>query len=429
MALQLFVMDEDGQNVTPIAPMTLGSAMHPMTLRDGRLMFSSYESQGLRDSRLWGLWAIQPDGRRWEPLVSAFHDGQAFHFSAQLGNSDIVVEDYYNLNNSGFGAFYRFPAKPPGGGPAFAGAFAKENPSIEMTHSSGRPGSLWLPFSPRGVFSITPFTHGFDEAAPLGPGGARVGKVTHPSGAPRNDLLLVWTPGPANHLDRPTAMPYVDGGLYVMRGGGPARSAGDLVLIKNDPRYNEMWPRAVVPYSAIYGVDEPARLPWLPNDGTLTAELPRGTPYGLVGTSSFYKRESFPGRATTSSYDGLDVFNTPENGQSSNWIWQGADAGKYSNSDIFAVRIVSLEPTSHHSYGPNAGHHFFSHANERMRILGEIPLRKIGADGEVADRSRRQPGYELPRKDSRRYAVHVSDARQERPALDDGANLAPGPAR
>ena len=158
---------------------------------------------------------------------------------------------------------------------------------------------------------------------------------------------------------------------------------GDLVLIKNDPRYNEMWPRAVVPYSAIYGVDEPARLPWLPNDGTLTAELPRGTPYGLVGTSSFYKRESFPGRATTPSFDGLDVFNTPENGQSSNWIWQGADAGKYSNSDIFAVRIVSLEPTSHHSYGPNAGHHFFSHANERMRILGEIPLRKIGGDGEL----------------------------------------------
>ena len=28
-------------------------------------------------------------------------------------------------------------------------------------------------------------------------------------------------------------------------------------LIKNDPKYNEQWPRALVPYKRIYGVDEP----------------------------------------------------------------------------------------------------------------------------------------------------------------------------
>lgn len=39
---QLFVMDEDGANVTPIAPMTIGSALHPTPLRDGRLLFSSH---------------------------------------------------------------------------------------------------------------------------------------------------------------------------------------------------------------------------------------------------------------------------------------------------------------------------------------------------------------------------------------------------
>ena len=27
------------------------------------MMFSSFESQGLRDSRVWGIWAIWPDGR------------------------------------------------------------------------------------------------------------------------------------------------------------------------------------------------------------------------------------------------------------------------------------------------------------------------------------------------------------------------------
>jgi hypothetical protein len=47
-------MDEDGSNVTPIAPMTIGSALHPTILQDGRLMFSTFESQGLRDSLISG---------------------------------------------------------------------------------------------------------------------------------------------------------------------------------------------------------------------------------------------------------------------------------------------------------------------------------------------------------------------------------------
>src|SRR5262245_16704763 len=49
--LQLFVMDDDGANVTPIAPMNIGSALHPSQLQDGRIMFTSFESQGLRDER------------------------------------------------------------------------------------------------------------------------------------------------------------------------------------------------------------------------------------------------------------------------------------------------------------------------------------------------------------------------------------------
>jgi hypothetical protein len=67
---------------------------------------------------------------------------------------------------------------------------------------------------------------------------------------------------------------------------------------------------------------------------------------------------------------------------------QGADAGRYTDSDIYAVRILAMEPTTHLSYGPGEVGiggpeqlHFFNHANERLRILGEIPLRKFGADG------------------------------------------------
>ena len=385
--LQLFVMDEDGSNVTPIAPMNVSSALHPTPLADGRLLFSSHESQGLRDARLWGLWAIWPDGRRWEPIVSAFHDAQAFHFMTQLSGGDIVVVDYYNLNNNGFGALFRLPLQPPAGEPRFHSAFPDENPPIDQTVGAGFSYPFRMPFTPRGFHAITPFTTPGDEAAPVGAGGVRVGKFTHPSAAPAGDLLVAWTPGPANDLNRPSPTPYYDSGIYVLPDGGPITSPSQLVLLKNDPAYNEAWPRAVVAYRDVHGVDEPARLPWLPNDGTVHASLPAGTPYGLVGTSSFYKRESFPGWVTpwSDDFDGLDAFNTVENGQSGNWFTQGADAGKYRNADVWAVRLVAMEPGTHRSYGPNGGPSggqlFTSHAGERLRILGEIPLRKQNPDG------------------------------------------------
>ncbi|MCG8464110.1 MAG: hypothetical protein MI750_04545, partial [Xanthomonadales bacterium] len=198
-------------------------------------------------------------------------------------------------------------------------------------------------------------------------------------------LLVVWTGGPANDLNRPTTVPYYDSGLYVINNSQPVSHKNQLVLIKNDPNYNEAWPRAVVPYSAVHGVAEPASHDNLPNDGSLHTELPAGTPYGLVGASSLYKRESFPSRGY-GAFDGLDPFNTAQNFPSSNWVIQGADAGKYDNSDIWAVRIVAMEPNTDRRYGPRAteldGTDFHNHANERLRILGEIPVRKFDAQGQ-----------------------------------------------
>lgn len=371
-ALQLFVMDEDGSNVTPIAPMTIGSALHPTILRDGRIMFSSFETQGIRDSRLWGLWTIQPDGRAWKPLVSAFKPQSAFHFMTQLSNGHIVAEHYYNLNNNGFGAYLAFP---PANGqePPFHSASPAENPTIVQDVT----WQFQMPFTPRGSYSMTPFTHGDDN-------GASLGKVTHPSAAPNNDLLTVWSKGPANDLERPSSLPRYDGGLYLIREGRPVSHPNEMLLIKNDPNYNEAWPRAVVSYRDIHGVSEPPDLPWLPNDGRLHTLLPAGTPYGLVGSSSVYKRESAPGKGHQ-AFSGLDEFNTAENDSSSNWFSQGADAGLYTNADIWAIRLLAMEPNTHRSYGPNNGRHFSSFAAERLRILGEIPLRKGSESAPVLD--------------------------------------------
>src|SRR5262249_669080 len=119
-----------------------------------------------------------------------------------------------------------------------------------------------------------------------------VGKFTHPSGAPDNHLLTIWSPGPVNH--QYPHVPQIDGGIYLLNAGKAIEQPGQMRLTKNDPHYNGQWPRALVPYKRIYGVDEPRRLPSLKNDGTLSKHLPESTPYGLVGAPTLCKRESFP---------------------------------------------------------------------------------------------------------------------------------------
>src|SRR5213078_2724063 len=112
---------------------------------------------------------------------------------------------------------------------------------------------------------------------------------------PDNHLLTVWSgvmPGNQGRIIDDTRP--IDSGIYLIRDGKPFWETGDMLLIKNDPNYNEQWPRPLVPYKRIYGVDEPAFLPALRNDGKLSRHLPEGTPFGLVGTSSLYKRESYP---------------------------------------------------------------------------------------------------------------------------------------
>ncbi len=403
---QLFVMDDDGRNVEKIGHLNIGMALHPVVLKDGRIMFSTLESQGLRSTLLWGLWAIRPDGTDWGPLYSAFHTGgapDAFHFQTQLGDGSIIAEQYYNQNNSGFGAYHRIPASPPGAMPAFGSAWLEDPRNTPLKfgrHYNGKPKLQRLPFTPVGAVSLTrfsPISDGEADPSILNEGAsARVGKFTHPSGAPDNHLLTVWSPGPVNHQNG-LKLPAIDGGIYLIKQGAPVDEPAQMRLIRNDPSYNEQWPRAVVPYKRIYGIDEPAMLAPLANDGSLHKDLPEGTPFGLVGVSSFYKRESYPegkvapgevtawfaGARDPNGYEGLDPFNTSENGASLNWFNQGSEAGRYGNEEIHAVRILAMEPTTNRHRGnyPREGRLFFSHAMERLRILGEIPLRKPDKDG------------------------------------------------
>lgn len=401
--LQLFVMDEDGSNLEMIGHLNISQALHPVVLVDGRIMFSSFENQGLRSSDSWALWSIHPDGSNWGPLMSAFEfagigANNSFHFQTQLSDQSIVLESYYINNNNGFGGYLKFPPKPREGYAAFGPAdyLDSRNPGVRMgRYYNGAPLQVRYAFTPDGIVSLTPFTHGMEGEAGLSNLGdaksPHVGKFTHPSAAPDNHLLTCYSPGPINSQNS-LKLPTVDGGIYLLKSGQPVEEPADLRLIKNDPKYNEQWPRALVPYQRIYGVVEPQRIQPVANDGSQSPHLPEGTPFGLVGTSSLYKRESYPfGKVPEGSvtatyrggddpYCGLDPFNSAENGATYNWSHQGADAGRYSNDEIHAIRILAMEPTSDRMMTTPGGS-FYSHANERLRILGEIPVRKFGGPG------------------------------------------------
>jgi hypothetical protein len=392
LALQLFVMDEDGSNVECIGHINLGMALHPVALQDGRIMFSSLESQGLRSHHLWGVWSINPDGTNWGPMFSAFEIGNgtadSTHFQTQLGDGSVVVESYYNLNNSGFGTFYKFPVGAPAGYAGFGPGYKLDPKNGKIRHSryaDGRPIHIQFPFSPYGVAALTPFVlkgdWPSDPADPARKDSPRVGKVTHPAAAPDNHVLTVWSAGSVNSHTRFT--PAFDAGIYLIKGGKAVDEPGQMLLVKNDPKYHEQWPRALVPYKRIHGIDEPKKLPALANDGTRSKHLPEGTPFGLVGTSSFYKRESYPygvvkpGTVTATFAGEKDPTGHKGFDTSHNWTVQGSDAGLYANDDVHAVRIVLLEPTSQTGNTRT----YYNHARERMRILGEIPLRKFDTDG------------------------------------------------
>src|SRR6516225_2279704 len=165
LAFQLFIMDDSvpGQegwesNVECIGHLNLGMALHPVILKDGRIMFSSLESQGLRSHHLWGVWSIHPDGTRWGPLFSAFEIGNgtsdSAHFQTQLSDGNLVFESYYNLNNSGFGSLYKFPPQAPEGYPAFGPAYKDDPRNAALRHgrhADGRGNYVRFPFSPFGI--------------------------------------------------------------------------------------------------------------------------------------------------------------------------------------------------------------------------------------------------------------------------------------
>jgi hypothetical protein len=388
LALQLTVLDETTGDVQTIGHLNMGSALHPVWLRDGRIMFSSLESQGIRSPHMWGLWVIKPDGTGWDPLISAFDfasgTGNSFHFQTQVSDGRIVYTSYYNIGNFGHGPLYSALPNAPEGEAAFGPGWTNDSRNPPQRHTrrpDGRGVYYRYPFTRTGLESLTPFVMLEDHPSPpsvIGdPKSPRVGKFTHPSAAPDNHLLAVWSPGAIKGNDPVVPM---DTGIYLIKGTRPIDEPAAMRLVVNDPAYHEQWPRAVVAWHRIYGSPLPdlAPEPW-------SAEIPEGAPWGYVGSASLYKRESAPrGCVKPGTVTAVDCDDTGQHEDFNlaryfNWEVQGADAGIYANSDIAAIRILHFEPTPERRRG--APSPYYNHAREKIRILGEIPIRKVKSDG------------------------------------------------
>jgi hypothetical protein len=399
-AMQLFAMDDDGRNAEQIGHLNLAMALHPQALLDGRIAFSSWEEQGLRDIRQFPLWVIGPDGRGWTGLSGFSEPFLVHHFMTQMPGGDLVVARYYNLNNNGFGDLIRYPLDPPG--PDFD--------SPQATFSDGLDGKA--PFQRIGQVRLTPFTTPDDFPAPCpgweenayaasgieGPapcaGADRRGKFTHPAAAPsahgdpaRADLLAVYAPGPANHngiyVGLGTALPWYHGEIVLLPdaqplavppAGVPGRPPG-LVTVVAEDGYNLQWPRPVVSWQQLYGVAGPAGWPELTDEEIREEGLTPGEPFGLIGSASMLWRDTV---ASLGRYfEDRDPYNTGDEAPF-RWTRQGADAGVYQDADVWAVRVLMLEPATDRTY-PDNDRNFFAVGGERLRILGEVAVRKAGA--------------------------------------------------
>jgi hypothetical protein len=172
-------------------------------------------------------------------MVSAFDPGSApnaFHFQSQLSDGSIIVEEYYNLNNSGFGTYFKLPETVPADKPPFGPGWLGD--PRNSVPGYGPRGTFRQPFAPYGMTVLTRFTHGVDGPAPSSVPGEQVkarihggesypqatGKVTHPCGAPDNHLLTAYSAGPANH--QYNYYPFIDSGIYLIKDGKPIEEPG-----------------------------------------------------------------------------------------------------------------------------------------------------------------------------------------------------------
>ena len=409
---RIYAINTDWTNLELSSHHSLSQEQHPIMLMDGRVAYSSWQIFGglpFRHSNgtpgrfttidnLFHIYIQAPDGAGNFPLFgqhSGDHspsyygeDHNAAHFMAQLSNGQVCFSDYYRGNNNGAGAIICVTPEPEG--------IEGKDP-----HKVAHPADMYVP---NHVINVAPWAQNSDKiAVPMeppvlhAPGYADpmlfTGKLSHPGALPGNQLMLTWFKGMCSivmnddifkkmglpspplvhgagsgtgmnlltHLNKD--IPGCDGGIYLAT-KIPSRHPSDLQLIVDSPQWHEIMARAVVPYSAIYGMDRPAIIPRA-DKRVDRPELPAGTPFGLLGAASITDRETRP-RGGVPVFESFHAFNL-----------QGTDTIDYDDDELCGVRMIATYPNR----GPNIHEQIANITGERVAILGEVPVLHYAADG------------------------------------------------
>ncbi len=421
---QLFAMDEDGKNLTLLGHRAMNQQLHPFALKDGRIAYTSFDRMLHKAANnQYSLFTINQDGSDPFILAGKFDATQkTWHYATQLSDGDVVSAIYYNGNNSGLGSLRRFPIDPAGadfehlgspaigewkGGTSFK-PFARVGESVltiqgdERDHSMppyADPNDYWIhpSRSASGIKQVIGGQTFFLDKATV----EMMGKFTHPAGAPDNDLLVTYTIGGSSNFsgyqkqDMNEIMKVIgkDAGIWLLplepNSTRPVdHIADDGLIVVDSPYYHEIMPRAVVPYSRIYGVGRPGLLAGggetefvqpTKNTGQQDPRLPAGSPYGLSGASSLYDRETRP--ANGFPWNAADTGGTMTGRDYTNLSTAGAELAIFDNKEIYGLRV--LMPATPAILGYAGGRYWAGKQKHNLRIMGEFPVRK--ADGSLID--------------------------------------------
>lgn len=412
LGTRIWAIDTDWKNLELSSHHSLSQEQHPIMLMDGRVAYSSWQifgglpfrySNGTPGSfttidNLFHIYTQSPDGAGNFPFFGQ-HSGEhypsyygeehsAAHFMAQLTNGQVCLVDYYRGNNNGAGSIICVTPEPKG--------IEGKDP-----HKVAHPADMYVPNRVVNVASWA--INGDVSALPMDPPILHVpgygdpilfaGKLSHPGALPDNQLMLTWFKGMCStvvsgdifekfgrpipplingsgyghamnlltHLDKDN--PGCDGGIYLAT-KIPSRHPSDLQLIVDSPQWHEIMARAVVPYSAIYGIERPEIIPRA-DKLVDRPELPSGTPFGLLGAASITDRETKP-RGGVPVFESLHAFNL-----------QGTDTIDYTDEELCGVRMIATYPNR----GPNIHEQIANITGERVAILGEVPVLHFAADG------------------------------------------------
>jgi hypothetical protein len=395
---QLYVMDDHEGNLdTPeksnmhlLEHGNLHHVQHPMQLKDGRILFSTWQDVATKFTyAMTSLFTVHPDGSNLQQFTEPHdHHKNVEHFITQLSDQQVVSGWYYPSFDYGFGALLRYPIANPNGPDFIRGYLPEKYPYGEQYRVSHRE------FDRVGTVLLTPHTTPKDQPAP-----DRSGKYSMPSVAKDGHMFVAYSTGYVNWFSAVCDKPdnyrceALKSGIYLIKDASSTQISdpSQLVRILDKPEFNEIWPRAVIPYRDVHGVSRPEILPNLDLEGAADSRLVSGSPKALVGTSSMLNREPletperFSGRTNRELHDG-------------NWTIQGGEAGIFSDDDIYGVRIVAtpVKPfTKPHTVTDDlrrylrddrrlkqmVGQYAAAHS-ERWEILGEFPL----AHKDITDR-------------------------------------------